>query len=142
MGDVSQMTLWKKFLNMTAGNRHSEPAMLVVRMPENFGRAIAPGDSKPLLDRRELRAQQTVVVDCSDCRYIDTNGIGVLVELRNEALNRGANLVLAEPTARLRNVIEITRLHRVFAIYDSLDEAVASWAQRSPSEACVPDAAA
>ena len=136
------MGLLKHFMKMTAGKRESGPPFIVVRAPEQFGRTIAPADSQRLCDTRALHAQQTVIMDCSTCRYIDSNGIGLLVELRNEVLGRGANIVLAAPTDRVRKVIEVTRLHRVFAIYDSVDAAVAACSQGRASDACAPDAAA
>ena len=132
------MGLFNTFIKMATRKRESEPPYIIVRMPEKFGRSIGLETPASLLDSGALRAQQTVIVDCSDCRYIDSNGIGLLVELRNNALKRGANLILAAPTDRVQKIIEVTRLHRVFAIYGSLDEAIAASAQSCALDMYVP----
>ena len=54
-------------------------------------------------------------------------GIGVLVGAHRRAAEAGARLGLAEPTAGVRRVLELTRTDRVLSIFGSTAEGVAAF---------------
>jgi anti-anti-sigma factor len=49
-------------------------------------------------------------VDMRSVSFLDSTGIGVLVAAQRLATNRGATLMLREPTAMVRMVLEIAHL--------------------------------
>ncbi|WP_249999316.1 STAS domain-containing protein [Actinoplanes sp. M2I2] len=49
-------------------------------------------------------------VDMQAVTFLDSSGIGVLVAAKRMAANRGATLMLREPTAMVRMVLEIAHL--------------------------------
>ncbi|MGK5681273.1 STAS domain-containing protein [Actinoplanes sp. URMC 104] len=51
-----------------------------------------------------------IEVDMRAVTFLDSSGIGVLVAARKAAVARGATLVLREPTAMVRMVLEIAHL--------------------------------
>lgn len=57
-----------------------------------------------------------LVVEMSDVAFIDSTGVGVLVDLRNAALAREKPLVISEPSERVREVLRLTAMDTVFEI--------------------------
>jgi len=88
---------------------------------------------------RKVLGDQPIVVDLSGVDFMDSSGLGVLVGAHKEA----AGLLLAEPGPRLQKIFKITKLHKVFALYGTVDEAIASLRPpageiEAPVEAVVP----
>jgi anti-sigma B factor antagonist len=66
---------------------------------------------------------ERVVVDLSEVEFIDSTGLGVLIEARTRLKNRRAFL-LAAPGLETRRALEISGLDRHFALHDSVSEAL------------------
>ena len=66
---------------------------------------------------------QRVVVDLSEVEFIDSTGLGVLIEARMKLRNRQAFL-LAAPGLETRRALETSGLDRQFAVYESVSEAL------------------
>ncbi len=71
------------------------------------------------------REPERLVVDLSELTFIDSTGLGVLIEARTRLPNRRAFL-LAAPGLETRRALEISGLDRHFAVHASLDEALAA----------------
>ncbi|MGE3181424.1 MAG: STAS domain-containing protein [Phycisphaerae bacterium] len=56
------------------------------------------------------------IFDLADVTYVDSSGVGTLVELKRKLERRGAKLILAKVQARVMNVLEITQLDKFFPI--------------------------
>jgi anti-anti-sigma factor len=69
-----------------------------------------------------------LVVNLADVTAIDSAGIGVLVGRFLSVRRRGGDVKLANLTARSHRVMTITQLLDVFDCFDSVDEAVESFA--------------
>jgi anti-sigma B factor antagonist len=82
------------------------------------------------LDAAQARALQGIVndalgnqvkdieLDCSQLTLLDSYGLGVLIALRNKFDRRGGAVRLINPTATVRHILELTRLHRVLEIVE------------------------
>ena len=55
-------------------------------------------------------------VDLSKTRFIDSSGLGALLSLHKILRTQGGILKLLNPSAAVSQLIELTRLHRVFEI--------------------------
>lgn len=67
-----------------------------------------------------------LVVDFSDVRFIDSSGISVLVTALKAARGAGGDVVLLRPNETVRGLLEVTRLHRVFLVFEDEADAVAA----------------
>ena len=54
--------------------------------------------------------------DCSTLDFVDSSGLGALISLQKLANERGGKLRLLSPKPGVVQVLELTRLHRVFEI--------------------------
>ena len=66
----------------------------------------------------------TVVVDLSDVGFLDSTGLGALVEARSATTGAGGSLPLVCNHERILKLFTITGLDGVFAIHPTVDEAV------------------
>lgn len=72
--------------------------------------------------------RKQVVIDLSQVTLMNSSGLGMLIGGYTTMKNNGGELKLACLTPSVRKLIEITKLHTIFNPYDSVDEAVASFA--------------
>ena len=83
-----------------------------------------PGDKvRNLLDKDQPR----IVLDMGDVHYVDSGGIGELVESFTAARHRGGAIKLLNVTQRLNDLLVITKLLNVFECFESEEEALDSF---------------
>lgn len=74
----------------------------------------------PLMRARVAEAMKAgpkrVVIDLAGVPYMDSSGVATLVEALQAARKSGAKLLLCSLTARVRSILEISRLDTVFTI--------------------------
>jgi anti-sigma B factor antagonist len=77
---------------------------------------------------REIRESRTarVVVNLSQVRYIDSSGVASLVEGLKAARDLGSRFILVGLSTSAREVLQLSRLLRVFEVYENEQEALAS----------------
>jgi len=68
-----------------------------------------------------------IVLDLEGVDYIDSAGLGTLVAGAASVRRAGGELKLANLTARVHDLMQITRLSTLFEVYDSLDKARTSF---------------
>jgi anti-sigma B factor antagonist len=68
-----------------------------------------------------------LLIDLSGVSYMDSAGLGELVQTYVTAKNRGGRLRLLNPTKRLKDLLVVTKLLTVFESYDNEAAAVASF---------------
>lgn len=71
--------------------------------------------------------KQNLVIDLKDVRFVDSSGLGSLVSGFKNASARNGNLKLCGLQPQVKSMFELTRLHRVFEIFATADEALASF---------------
>lgn len=72
-----------------------------------------------IVERKPAR----LIVDLTRVGYMDSSGVGTMVEIKRMVERRGGAMVLAGLQPRVRGVFEITQLDKFFVIASSLDEA-------------------
>ena len=77
--------------------------------------------------KRVLGSARQVVLNLSGVSYIDSGGLGTLVGVYSSARAAGADIKLTGLGQRLRDVLQITKLVTVFEVYDTEQEAIATF---------------
>ena len=89
------------------------------------------GDGDELLkDKINSLVQQghtKIVLNLGDVPYVDSAGLGQMVSSYRTVTRSGGSLRLLNLTARIREVLTITKLLTVFDTYESESEALASF---------------
>lgn len=65
-----------------------------------------------------------IVLDLGRVRYVDSSGLGELVEAFSAVRNRNGSISLAHVSRRLSDLLIVTRLFTVFDYFDDEQEAV------------------
>jgi anti-anti-sigma factor len=86
------------------------------------------------LERALEEEEGHVLVDFSKINFIDSTGIGELVGYLGRFGDRRRKLILINPSDRIRRLLEVARLAELFAIYESVDRALATEEARSEPE--------
>lgn len=87
--------------------------------------ATSPELRKPLL--RELRELRTprVILNLKAVRYIDSSGVASLVEGLKASRDVGSRFILFGLNTTIREVLQLSKLVRIFEICDNEEQAVA-----------------
>ncbi len=77
---------------------------------------------------REIRECHTplVVVNLSQVRYMDSSGVASLVEGLKASRDLGSRFILVGLSTSTRDVLQLSRLMKVFEVYDNEEQAMAS----------------
>lgn len=75
----------------------------------------------------ESQKEKDIVVDFSKVSFIDSSCLGALVSAAKLLRASQGDIKLASLNDDVRSIFQITRLDRIFAIFDTVDEAVASY---------------
>ena len=71
--------------------------------------------------RDDIRAALTsthaaLELDLSQVTFLDSSGLGALISLQKALRSQNGTVRLINPAANVRQILELTRLHRVFEI--------------------------
>jgi anti-sigma B factor antagonist len=65
------------------------------------------------------------IIDLEETPWTNSLGIGMLIGAYASVKNNGGDVVLANPTERIRDLLKVTKLFNIFEVFDTIDEAVA-----------------
>jgi anti-sigma B factor antagonist len=68
-----------------------------------------------------------LVFDMKSVRFVDSSGLGALLSCLRQVHSSGGDLKLCEMAKAVRALFELVRMHRIFEIYNSRDEALRSY---------------
>jgi anti-sigma B factor antagonist len=100
--------------------------VVVTRLPETFGGDV-PALVKNGLHKQVREGRLQHVVDLSSSAS-DLDALRTLISMLRTAREAGGQVRLAAPREDMRRLLAQAALHRVFAIYESVADAVASFA--------------
>ncbi len=104
----------------------SNNGFIVVFVKEERLDANNSEELKQELNRLFEAGSKNVIVDLKEVRFIDSSGLGVLVSGFKNASTRQGTLKLSGLQTQVKSMFELTRLHRVFDIYSTIDDALES----------------
>jgi anti-sigma B factor antagonist len=88
--------------------------------------AHSPAMRKALLQEIKEKKTPKVFLNLEKVRYIDSSGIASLVEGLKASRDQGSRLILYGLSKTVREVMELSRLQKIFEIHDSEAQALAA----------------
>jgi anti-sigma B factor antagonist len=73
--------------------------------------------------------RKKILLNMAEVYYIDSSGLGELVAVHTMAVNHGGQLKLMKLTKRVQDVVQLTKVHRVFDVFNDEDTAVRSFGE-------------
>lgn len=92
----------------------------------NIDMSNSPEVRKALLQEIRSKRAPRVVVNLTSVEYIDSSGVASLIEGLKAARELGSRLILFGLNESAREVLKISRLLKLFEIYDNEAQAIAS----------------
>ncbi len=71
--------------------------------------------------------KKRVVIDLAGVEWMNSTGLGILIQSFTTLRNSEGQLKLARVTDKIQSLLTITKLVSVFEAFDSVDEAIASF---------------
>jgi anti-sigma B factor antagonist len=92
-------------------------------------RSLDAGNSRDFKDAVEklFNPGAKLVFDLSELEFIDSTGVGTLVSILRQAQGARSEIRLCSSNEAVLAVFELVRLNRVFKIYATATEAIASY---------------
>ncbi len=98
----------------------------VAKVSGRVDSSTAPDLEKSLQDLLDAGRNQ-LVLDLQETDYMSSAGLRVLVATHKTAKKNGGGLCLAQPSARVNEVLELAGLTPVFSVYPDVVAAVGSF---------------
>ncbi len=73
------------------------------------------------------QGEKKILVNMANVSYVDSGGLGELVGGYTTVTNQGGALKLLNLQGKMRDLMQITKLHTIFSIFDDENAAVASF---------------
>jgi len=74
-----------------------------------------------------LENSSRVVLDVRRMQFIDSSGLGAILSCLRQVGARGGDLKLCCMTRQVRTAFELVRMHRIFDIFETREEAVGAF---------------
>ena len=71
-----------------------------------------------------LQANTKLVLDLSRLRFVDSSGLGAMLSCLRQLSAKSGDLKLCGMSKQVRGLFELVRMHRIFDIYGTKEEAV------------------
>lgn len=68
-----------------------------------------------------------MVIDLGGIEFVDSSGLGALLSVLREVNSQGGKLAVCRVSRPVRTLFELVRMHRIFEIFPTSEEAVASF---------------
>ena len=113
--------------NMELKGINEENDVLVIELREDNLDASNVREFKDAIQSM-IHERTRVVLDMSGVKFVDSSGLGALISCLRLLNGRRGDFKLCAMSKSVRALFELMRMHRVFNIHDSLQEAVKSFA--------------
>ncbi|HYL38812.1 MAG TPA: STAS domain-containing protein [Bryobacteraceae bacterium] len=78
--------------------------------------------------------KKDILLNMSEVYYIDSSGLGELVAALTTSHHKGGRLKLMRLTPKVQDLVQLTRVHRVFEIFSDEESAVRSFQPQAESK--------
>jgi anti-sigma B factor antagonist len=100
---------------------------------------VTLGENTGIL-RDELRSllsqgHKNILINMKDVSYVDSAGLGELVGAYTTATNQGGSVKLLHLQGKMRDLMQITKLHTIFPAFDDEKAAVSSFGAGATAQA-------
>ena len=81
--------------------------------------------AKPVIEKN-----MKIVLDMGSLSFVDSSGIGAIISCLRMINGKGGDLKLCGLSKPVRSLFELVRMHRIFDIFETSDEAVAAFVRQ------------
>ena len=108
-----------------ASSAQVEDGIRVIAVRGELDLSTAPGLEEPL-EQAVSPGDASILIDLSECEFIDSTGIALIVRAWQRLDGNGNRVVLCSANDQVRRVLEVTGLELSIPIHGSREEALAA----------------
>ena len=97
--------------------------ILIVEVTDKRATVDISTTFKDLMQSEIENGNFKIIIDLSNVEYVDSSFLGALVAGLKRATMKNGDLKLVKLKPPVRAMFDLTRLHRIFDIYDSIEDA-------------------
>ena len=101
----------------------SRGSVTIAEIPVKELDAGNSGDLKTAM-AKVLENNSQIVLDLHSMQFVDSSGLGAILSFLRHVSAKGGDLKLCGMTKQVRTAFELVRMHRIFDIFESREEAV------------------
>ena len=87
----------------------------------------ATGRFRQLIHDTLHAGKKNILLNMAEVYYIDSSGLGELVAAFTTTAHQGGRLKLAKLTPKVQDVVQLTKVYRIFEVFPDEDSAVRSF---------------
>ena len=91
------------------------------------GDLMERGDATELISKIDeliASSRNTFILNLADLKYMNSTGLNLLISILTKARNHGGEALITEVSAKIKELLIVTKLNTVFTITDSNSKAV------------------
>jgi len=109
-------------------SHHKKGDVIVIKLEgENLDAQETPDFKQKANDLISKEGSNHVVLDLSGLNFIDSTGLGSFLSLMRGLNSSKGDMKLANMSSPIHTIFELVCMHKIFEIYDSVDEAIAAF---------------
>jgi len=101
--------------------RHNDAAVCFLEGEININNSP---ELRKAFDELIKRGEKKVLLDFSAVSYIDSSGLATLIEMLQRLKKTGGLLRFSNMDQKIKNIFEITKLNKLFAIFENREAAL------------------
>jgi anti-sigma B factor antagonist len=70
------------------------------------------------IEEKMKTQEPEIILDCSELSYMDSTGMGVLIELRNKTKEVGQKIVMMNPRPNIKKLMALTGIDKIIEIIE------------------------
>ncbi len=82
---------------------------------------------KKVFDKILSEKREKILINFEEVSYVDSSGLATLVEMLKNIRSYGGKLKLSNLSSKIRSLFEITKLEKLFDIFNDEEEALRSF---------------
>jgi len=118
------MTMARKELPQAVRDVQYKGDVAIVKLAGEVDMSQSPSVHQALVEVLEKQPKR-LVIDLTEVSYMDSSGVGILVDALRRVRVNGGKVALAGVAPRVLSVLQITKLDQFFEIHPTLHEALA-----------------
>jgi len=109
--------------------KHATNDNILIITPEvgSLDAGGAPEFKERVIELINSNNASEVVFDLNNLQFIDSSGLGSFLSVLRVLNSRGGDLKLSQMNKSIRTLFELVKMHQIFEIYHSTEDAVSSF---------------
>ncbi len=127
----NHLTIFKRYhiggKNMEFAQETKESILVITPEKDSLDASDAPEFKERVMEIIRNNKSTSVVFDLNKLQFIDSSGLGSFLSVLRALNANGGDLKLSRMNGQIRTMFELVKMHKIFEIYNSTEDAIQSF---------------